>query len=266
MLLGFYFVHILLQIVCNGNIIVYMNILIILSIAVFVATFLGGLFALRFSDKLHLVLGFSAGAVIGVAFFDLLPEAINLGAKYYDASTITSILAIGFIIFMVLDRFVILHNHSHDEDHGHASKQRGVIGASSLSLHSFLDGVAVGLAFQISIAVGAIVAVAVLVHDFSDGINTVNLILKNGGTKSEALKFLFIDAIAPVLGIFSTLFFSLPENILAIILALFAGFFTYIGASDLLPESHHSHPTVWTSISTVLGFATLYVAIYFAGL
>jgi ZIP family zinc transporter len=138
------------------------------------------------------------------------------------------------------------------------------LGAGSLSLHSFLDGAAIGLAFQVSSAVGAIVAVAVLVHDFSDGINTVNMILKNNGTRSQAFKWLIVDAAAPVLGITSTLFFSVAESTLGIILAIFTGFFLYIGASDLLPESHHNHPTVWTTFATVLGVAVLYGAIKLA--
>jgi zinc transporter ZupT len=244
-----------------------MNILLVLAIAVFGATLLGGLFALKFKDKLHLILGFSAGAVIGVAFFDLLPEALLLGGSTFSTSTITSLAALGFIVFMILDRFVILHSHSHDDEHEHHQhKQRGILGASSLSIHSFLDGAAIGLAFQISPAVGAIVAIAVLVHDFSDGINTVNLILKNGGDKKEAFRWLLVDAIAPVLGIFSTLFFTVTESTLGVMLAMFTGFFIYIGASDLLPESHHAHPTMWTTFATVLGIAVLYGAIQLAGI
>ncbi len=82
--------------------------LIIISIATFFSTLLGGLFAIKFKDRLHLVLGFSAGAVIGVAFFDLMPEAIELGSKAFDISGITSIVAAGFILYMILDRFVMI--------------------------------------------------------------------------------------------------------------------------------------------------------------
>ena len=241
--------------------------IILITIATLVSTFLGGMFALRFKDKLHLILGFSAGAVIGVAFFDLLPEALDLVGKNYDANTITSISALGFIIYMILDRLIFFHSHSaheHENENCRLNK-RGVLGAGSLSTHSFLDGMAIGLAFQVSSVVGAIVAVAVLVHDFSDGINTVNMILKNSGNQREAFKWLSLDAIAPVLGITSTLFFSVPEQTLGIILAVFTGFFLYIGASDLLPESHHSHPTMWTTAATVLGAAVLFCAIKLAG-
>lgn len=229
--------------------------------------------ALRFKDKLHLILGFSAGAVIGVAFFDLLPESINLGSKFYDIGTLTSITAIGFLVYLLLDRLVFLHAHAHSHDHGDHSEEvegkqisRGILGAGSLSIHSFLDGVAIGLAFQVSAAIGAIVAVAVLVHDFSDGINTVNLILKNRGEGKFAFKWLIVDALAPVVGAASTLFFSLPEKSLSVVLAIFAGFFLYIGASDLIPESHHAHPKFLTTAMTILGAAVLFTAVHFANI
>ncbi|MFA5999827.1 MAG: ZIP family metal transporter [Candidatus Paceibacterota bacterium] len=236
-----------------------------ISIIALISTFLGGMFALRFKDKLHLILGFSAGAIIGVAFFELLPEAIELGGTNYDVSFITSIVALGFIVYTVLDRFIFFHSHNNDVDSDKHVTKKGILGAGSLSIHSFLDGAAIGLAFKVSPAVGITVAVAVLVHDFSDGINTVNLIIKNSGTKKEAFNWLLVDAIAPVLGITSTLFFSVPGSTLGLILAVFSGFFLYIGASDLLPESHHGHPTAWTTVATVLGILVMYLAINLAG-
>lgn len=237
-----------------------------ITIAAFLATFLGGLFALRFKDKLHIILGFSAGAVIGLAFFDLLPEAIEIGSAFYEIDFIALVISLGFLGYMILDRFVVLHTHT-DDEHGHHHNEntsRGLIGAGSLATHSFLDGVAIGLAFQVSIEIGIVVAVAVLVHDFSDGINTVNMILKNNGNKKTAFKWLIADALAPVLGILSTLFFTLPQSAIGIVLALFTGFFLYIGASDLLPESHHNHPRILTTFMTVLGAGVMLVAIQFA--
>lgn len=230
--------------------------IIIFSIAAVACTFLGGLFALRFKDHLHLILGFSAGAVLGVTFFDLLPEALALGGERYGVSIITGTVALGFAAFMILDRLVSLHPHNEDE-----AGRRGALGASSLTLHSFLDGMAIGLAFQVSSVVGAIVAAAVLAHKFSDGINTVSLILKNDGTPKQAFGWLMFAAAAPVFGAAATLLFSLPEEFLGIILALFCGFFLYIGASDLLPESHHRHPTFWTTVATIVGGIVLYIAI-----
>ncbi len=250
--------------------------ILLISFATFVATLLGGLFALRLKDKLHLILGFSAGAVIAVAFFDLMPESIDLGGKYFSINTMLAITALGFVIYLLLDRLIFLHFHDHSDEHddvghthesyGRAQYGRGILGASSLCFHSFLDGVAIGLAFQVSAAIGAIVAVAVLVHDFSDGINTVNMILKGQGDFKHALRWLIADAVAPVVGVASTLLFKVPEQGLGIILALFAGFFLYIGASDLIPESQHAHPKFLTTAMTLLGVAVLYIAVRFAGM
>lgn len=233
--------------------------LILVTIAAFLTTLVGGLFAFRFRDRLHLILGFSAGAVVGVAFFDLMPEALEL-ASSYEPSLIFSIVGLGFVIYLILDRIIFLHGH--DDGHSHG---RGAFGAGSLALHSFLDGLGIGLAFQVSTAVGAIVATAVLVHKFSDGINTVSVIIKNAGSKASAMGWLVISSFAPVAGIISAFFFTVPEQTLGLLLALFAGFFFYIGASDLLPESHHAHPVAWTTISTVLGVAVMYVVIKLAG-
>ncbi|MHB8623665.1 MAG: ZIP family metal transporter [Sulfuricaulis sp.] len=237
--------------------------ILLIGFAAFASTLLGGWFALRFKDQLHLILGFSAGAVIAVAFFDLLPEAIVLTGREHAPEFVTTIVVLGFMLYMVLDRAVVLHTGG-DEGMG-GQRPRGRLGAGSLSIHSFLDGLAIGLAFQVSTSVGVIVAIAVLVHDFSDGINTVNLVLKNSGTPQEAFRWLLLDAAAPVAGVSSTLLFTLPEATLGVILALFSGFFIYIGASDLLPESFHAHPTKLSTFVTILGAALLYVAIKLAG-
>ena len=234
---------------------------ILISFCAFLATLLGGLFALRFKDKLHLILGFSAGAILAVAFFDLLPEALSLAGKVYSVTTILSVVVIGFTIYLIFDRFALLHDHGEGTDE---HELRGTVGAGSLSLHSFLDGMGIGLAFQISNAVGIVVAAAVLTHDFSDGINTVNFILKNKGERMRAIRWLFIDALAPVFGILSTLLFTLSKETLGLLLALFSGFFLYIGASDLIPESYHAHPTRWTTVMTVAGICTLYIVIRLA--
>ncbi len=238
--------------------------LFLIALAAFITTSIGGIFALRLKDSLHLILGFSAGAVIGVAFFDLLPEALALAAQ--SGSTRTPLfIALGFVGYMLVDRALFFHAQHEAHDHGeHAHAHSGVLGAGSLSIHSFLDGLAIGLSFQVSSAVGLIVTAAVLTHDFSDGINTVSMILKGGGTRRKALKWLFVDALAPVLGIISTFFFTLSEGALASVLAVFCGFFLYIGASDLLPESHHQHPKALTTLLTILGITVIYVAIQFA--
>ena len=231
------------------------TLLLVIAGAAFVSTLTGGLLALRLRDKLHLILGFSAGAVIGVAFFDLLPEAVGFGEKFHSPAAILSFTAIGFLAYLVLDRMLLFHGDA----------PRGPFAAGVLCIHSLLDGVAIGLAFQTSHQVGIVVAMAVLTHDFSDGINTMSVMLKNGGSRSHALSWLLADALAPVLGIASTYFFTLPGDGFGTALALFAGFFIYIGASDLIPESYHAHPKFLTTVMTLAGAAALYLATALVG-
>jgi ZIP family zinc transporter len=228
----------------------------IIAAAAFASTLAGGLLALKLRDKLHLILGFSAGAVIGVAFFDLLPEAIDIGVRFHSPTRILAWTALGFLSYLVLDRILSFHG-----DAAH----RGGFTASVLCIHSVLDGIAIGLAFQTSRAVGIIVAIAVLTHDFSDGINTMNVVLRNHGRRREAFRWLLLDAVAPVIGIASTFFFVLPSAGFGVALALFGGFFLYIGASDLIPESYHAHPKFLTTAMTLVGAGVLYLAINLIG-
>ncbi len=238
---------------------------IIIGIIAVAATSIGGLFAVRIKDKLHLVLGFSAGAVIAVAFFEIIPEAIKLAGNKYESATIAAAMGTAFLAYLILDRVILASGHANaDSEEKHTSQKRGTLGASTLSVHSFLDGVAVGVAFQASTAVGLIVSTAVLAHDFSDGINTANLVLKSGGTVRRAIGWIVADALAPLAGVLSTLLFTLPQETLGLILALFAGDFLYIGASELLPESYHRHPKAFTTAMTVLGMALIFIIVRFA--
>lgn len=239
--------------------------LILIAFATSLSTLIGGFFALRFKDKLHLVLGFSAGAVISVAFFSLMPEAIEIGEAFYSPAMIIQFTAAGFLGYLILDRLFFFHSRNVHEDENSAHQHIGTLGAGSIAVHSFLDGMAIGLGFQVSSAAGIALAVAVLVHKFSDGINVVSLILRGKGVKRSAIKWLFVVAVTPILGALSTLFFTLPENILAIILAVFAGFFLYISATDLIPESHHAHPKIITTAMTLIGVVALYVIIRITG-
>jgi len=101
-----------------------------------------------------------------------------------------------------------------------------------------MDGVGIGLGFQVSESVGIVVAVAVISHDLCDGLNTVSLMLVNRNTTRRSIAMLLLDAIAPVLGAVSTLFFQASTSTLVLYLGFFAGFLLYIGASDILPEAH----------------------------
>ena len=223
------------------------------------ATMLGGLAALGLRERLHLVLGFSAGAVIAVAFFDLLPEALSVGAQ--PPRIVVTASALGFFLYLLFDRLASLPKIRQSTT---GNPWRGRIGAGSFSAHSLLDGFAIGIAFQAGQAVGLVVAAAVLVHDFSDGLNTVNVVIKNGGQRAGALRWLIVDALAPLAGAALSLSVAPSRGVLALLLAGFSGFFLYIGASDLLPESQRAFPRLWTTIATLLGAGLLYLATQWA--
>lgn len=233
---------------------------IVLSLMTFFSTFLGGLFGLKHKDKLHLILGFTAGVLLGVVSFDIFPEIIELLNKTKTEPVVAmGSLVVGFLLFHILEKMLIIH-HAQEKEYGkHKHPTVGILSALALSGHSFLDGVGIGLGFQVSSVVGLLVALAVISHDFSDGLNTVSLMLTHKNTTEKAKKLLLVDAIAPVLGAASTLLFTLPEKALVIYLGFFAGFLLYIGASDILPEAHAQHSSRWTIFMTVLGVSFIFL-------
>jgi zinc transporter ZupT len=228
---------------------------ILLSITTFFSTLAGGLTALRFRDKLHRFLGYTAGVLLGVVAFDLLPEIIDL-VEHTRIETIWPMLAlvVGFMAFHIVEKSILIHESQEHEYEVHKHPNVGVVSALALAGHSFLDGVAIGLGFQ----AGSVIGVAVIAHDFSDGLNTVNLMLVNGNNTMRSRIMLFIDALAPILGAFSTLFFHLPDNLLVIYLGFFAGFLLYISTSEILPEAHSKHSSYSTIFLTILGLLTMF--------
>jgi ZIP family zinc transporter len=224
----------------------------LLSLCAALATMLGGLLALQLKQHLPLALGFSAGAVIGVAFFDLLPEAFALGQG--DLRLTVAAAAAGFFVYAVIDRFAGHDHNCHDQPH------RGLIGAASFSAHSLLDGLAMGLAFQVNVQTGLVVTAAVLAHDFADGLNTVNVVIRHGASKAAALRWLAVDAAAPVAGAALSLLVTPSPQTLGLGLAAFGGFFLYIGACDLFPASQRARPGLVSLAATMAGAGFLYAA------
>jgi len=237
---------------------------VLLSVATFFSTSLGGLFALRHRDRLHLIMGFTAGVLLGLVAFDLLPEIFARAHELGLDSTAPMLgLVAGFLAFHIAEKLTIIH-HAHEADYAeHHHPRVGVLSALALSGHSFLDGVGIGIGFKVSAAVGIVVAVAVIAHDFSDGLNTVTLMLVNKNTSRRALALLLVDALAPVLGAISTLFFTIPDAGLPVYLGFFAGFLLYIGASDILPEAHRQRSSAVTVALTVLGATFSFVVTRF---
>jgi zinc transporter ZupT len=240
-----------------------------LSTAAFISTLGGGLLALRFRDRLHLILGFTAGVLLGVVSFDLLPEIFSLAHKNgLDATGAMIALVVGFLLFHSLEKFVLVH-HVHEQDYAeHRHPHVGMLSAMALIGHSFMDGVGIGLGFQVSQSVGVIVAMAVIAHDFCDGLNTVSLMLVHHNTTRRSLLMLLLDAAAPIAGAVATLFFTLSDYTLLLYLGFFAGFLLYIGAADILPEAHSrrgSPATAMLIALTCTGTAFIYLVVQYAG-
>lgn len=211
------------------------SLLILLAVATFLSTLIGGAVIVRFRKYLPYFFAFAAGSLIAVSFLDLLPESLtisNLIGLPIGYLMLTIVLA--FFFYSLVERFFLTHEIDEKDGHGHIM---GPIGAGSLVVHSFLDGAAIGAAFTVNSSIGLVVALAVIFHDFTDGMNTVTLMLKNKQKLGRAVLFLVMDAIAPVLGVLVTSSLAIPQSVLAIILAAFVGEFLYIGASTLLPET-----------------------------
>ena len=128
-------------------------------------------------------------------------------------------------------------HHAHDHGHHHHHVTFGSIAALGLTVHSFLDGFAIGGGFQASAAVGWLVAVAVLAHDFGDGVTTVAVVLGSKGGWRASLGWLLADATAPVLGCVLAMMTPISTSLMALLLSFFAGSFLFIGAATPLARS-----------------------------
>ena len=233
---------------------------IIFSTLTFVSTFLGGLFAIRFKKKTHYIMAFAAGVLLGVVSFEIFPEIIEQ-IRVYNFNSIEPMIALvlGFLIFHILEKSILIA-HCHEENCiAHKHPDVGVASALALIGHSFIDGVGIGLGFQISPAVGMLVAIAVMSHSFTDGLNSVSLMMANNNTEKKSKVILLFHSLAPVLGAISTLFFTVSPHFLILYLGFFAGFLLYLGASDILPEAHSKSSSYKLMGLTCLGVLFIFI-------
>ena len=207
---------------------------------------------------------FAAGALLGVSFFDIFPEIIALlQSAAADTTVVLGTIVVAFLFFHVLDRTITIHSiRSHPGDDT-VKMANGRIRAAGLCVHSFLDGVAIGTAFHIGFALGVLVGLAVVFHDFSDGLNTVTVMLRAGARTRPAFYWLLTDAITPMMGAASTFLFFLSDGVLAILLAFFVGEFLFIGAADLLPEAHERGTSFRLVFATILGVLLIFTVTRF---
>jgi ZIP family zinc transporter len=201
-----------------------------LAAAAIVPRLAGGFSVLRRGDRLHLMMGFAAGALIGVALFETGPEAFDHGGAWVWAPVVA-----GALVFAALERSVFRHVHTEDSV---CNPRAGEIGAGAITTHAFLDGLAIGAAFQVGSEVGLLVSAAILLHAFADGMNTVAVLVRHGHRDRKALLWLGADAMVPVIGAALGLLLDLPDPLFAGLLGFFAGMFAYLGLGSLLPHAH----------------------------
>ncbi len=226
----------------------------------FLATLIGGFLGVRFRDNLHLVLGFTAGVLVAVVSFDIFPEIIEMMEKT-EVSPILPMVAFvaGFFVFHIVEKLFLVH-HTHEsgyEPHHHPAI--GVLSAFALTFHTFLDGLAIGLSFQVNPALGVAVGLGVIAHGFSDGLNSVSLMLAHGNSLKKTFRMLFLNATAPLLGGLVSVFISLPDKTLLLAVGFIGGFLLYIGASDILPEAHSKNSSYKTILATLAGVLFIFV-------
>ncbi len=237
-----------------------MNIeVLLLALGTFLSTLSGGFFSFKNQRRLHYIMSFTAGVLISVVFFEIIPEIFSLSSKKgFNLTSGLIAVVIGFLTIHLLEKIALIHSGQEEAYASHKHPTVGLISASGLSFHSFLDGVGIGLGFQVSPNVGLLIAIAVITHDFSDGLNTVTLMLANKNNFKKTLALLIIDALAPVAGALSTYLFTIPDKILQLYLGFFAGFLLYLGASDLLPEAHRKNSSYLMLGLTILGIIFIF--------
>jgi zinc transporter ZupT len=226
----------------------------LLAAVTFVSTALGGLFALHRRRHLYLVMGLAAGLLVGSALLDLLPEALELvrDRGRHGVMTVALAAAAGFLAFFAVDHAVHYACAGH---HPQGVRAFGTAAALGLTVHSFFDGMAIGAAFEESAALGALVGVAVIAHDFGDGVSTVGVVLGSRGEVRASVLWLLADAAAPVAGVLVARALPVPRPVLADMLGFFAGTFLFVGAAHLLPEAAHEGRKGPLALAVVAGIA-----------
>jgi len=202
------------------------------------ATILGILLVLYAKDfvKKHSIylVSFAAGVLLTFSLIHLIPDSLEL----YDNALM--IVLLGFLVFYLIEHFVMHHSFHESYTHKHIAGRTAALG---LGFHSLIDGVVIGAGFEVSAELGLIATLAVVAHEFPEGITSMAVLLHSNIKKSLAVFYSFLIAVATPIGAILTLLFlkNIAGEFLGVLLALAAGSFMYVGASDLVPETHENY-------------------------
>jgi zinc and cadmium transporter len=203
----------------------------------------------------HYVNSFAAGLILGVAFFHLFPESLEL---YNNALLF---ILIGFLIFYLLENALVLHSGSeiHFKEKKLSRQTKGKVMFLGLFFHSFVDGIIIGIGFEIDFKLGLLTSLGVIAHELPEGVTTFALLI-NSLERRTALKLSIAVALATPLGALISLTFikSVSQAMVGLMLAIAGGSFLYISASDLIPETHEEKGFVNAGF-LLIGIISLYL-------
>ncbi len=237
----------------------------LLTIAASAAALIGGYTALKSQKWLTWALALTSGLVLGLVTFDLLPEIFALAeSQKLDPVWPMVAMTVGFLLFHLFEKLVPLHEATEKQYGPHQHPRLGVVRAIALSGHSFLDGLSIGVGFQVSTAVGLAVAIAVIGHRFADGFDTTTFMLFHKNKLTHIKRWLAVVVVMPIAGGLASLAFTLPEAALAIYLGFFAGLILYISASNLLPQAHSKGSSNKAFLLTIAGAVFMFIVTRFA--
>jgi len=197
---------------------------------------------------------FSAGALIGGAFFHLLPEAIDINK---DPAKVFAYSLTGFCLFFLIERILRWHHcHKFDCD---THRHLGFLNLIGDGVHNFLDGIIIISAFSVNAALGIPITVSIILHEVPQELSDYGVLLHSGFTKTRALFYNFMAAAIAIIGVIAGyLLLDSIQNINQYLIPFAAGNFIYIGASDLIPEIHQERNAVKSLFSFLIFLSALF--------
>lgn len=179
---------------------------------------------------LFFLVSFAAGSLLGVAFLDLLPAALESGPK----EGVMILILFGILSFFILEKFLYWHHH-HIGENVHGFTYLTLIGDA---IHNFLDGMVIAISFLNSTALGIVTTIAIIAHEIPQEIGEFAILIYGGFSKLKALTYNFLSALTAVVGALVAYFFSSVQSLSAYVTAFAIGGFIYIASTDLIPEIH----------------------------